>query len=287
MKKLLTSMLLVLFVALMLVPAGMAVSANPTLERSHLVGTWVWDGGDSYTIVIRNDGTMTTGTSLIPTQHNWTITDGNFMVNNVDWEIEMSNDGRSFSVFRPTLNARFSYTRVDSGNNNDNNFVDYPENDVTPDRPVTERTLEERLIGTWAWADSDTYRIIFRADGTMTTGMWPLRVNRTWTVTNNRLIVDGTDWQLQLSNDGRSFSVLRPDLGTRYTYTRFSDDYASSSAAWVFIVGGFCCLIFVGAIILIIVLVMRKKKKPNPQMTPQWSTAGSDPNNFNNNNPSA
>jgi len=161
---------------------------------------------------------------------------------------------------------------------------DYVETPATPTTNNTEQTLEDRLIGTWDWNDS--YRIIFRADGTMQTGIWPFRVNRNWTVTNNRLIVDGVDWQIQMSNDGRSFSVFRPDLNMRYTYVRYSDDYVGTSAAWVVILGGFCCLIFVGAIILIIVLVVRKKKKPNPQMTPQWTTAG-DPNNFNNNNPSA
>ena len=129
-----------------------------------------------------------------------------------------------------------------------------------------ELPLEERLIGTWRWdSEGSSWLIIFRADGTMLDGPAIFRTSYNWQIVGGRLIVDGIDWNIHMSDN--AFTVAR--YGQRintHTYVWYSDSTEGETTSLPIgriistaLIAGAVILV-VAAIILIVALRMNQRK---------------------------
>ncbi|MCL2562481.1 MAG: hypothetical protein FWE08_00370 [Oscillospiraceae bacterium] len=126
----------------------------------------------------------------------------------------------------------------------------YPQENAEPS------ALEELLVGTWRWETSDSWLIMFRPDGTGVDGPPGLRTRFVWHVENDRLFIDGTDYNIRIHGD--TITLDRFFSRTSYTYIRHSDETDLATSFWLFIVLG---PVFIGLPALIIVLVVRAVRR--------------------------
>jgi len=128
--------------------------------------------------------------------------------------------------------------------------------------------LEERLIGTWRWEDQYSWTLIFREDGTVLDGPPGMRTPLNWQVVNDRLIVDGEDWNVRFVGD--TFTADRY-FGISYTYIWDSDSTEGEASVWgivaiILACGAVFVVIAVAIGAVVIVLVRRNKRKAQEQM---------------------
>jgi len=122
----------------------------------------------------------------------------------------------------------------------------------------SQMSIEERLIGTWIWERGNSWLIIFREDGTLLDGPYGMRRLHDWEIVNDRLLIDGIDWNLRI-NDG---SITVDRLGRRtYTYSWYSDSTEGEARQPIPrpVVIGF--LVVVGAIVLLVVRSKQRKQR--------------------------
>ncbi|MCL2201390.1 MAG: hypothetical protein FWB75_05435 [Oscillospiraceae bacterium] len=123
----------------------------------------------------------------------------------------------------------------------------------------TDVSLEERLIGTWRWVDQHSWIVVFREDGTMLDGPPGLRTFYNWMIVNDRLFVNGVDWNLQLTDD--TMSLTRS--GVTYLYVWYSDSTeGEANLLWLIIIP----IVIVLIIVLVIVLLVRRSRKRRREM---------------------
>ncbi|MCL2842964.1 MAG: hypothetical protein FWE28_05780 [Oscillospiraceae bacterium] len=132
-------------------------------------------------------------------------------------------------------------------------------------------SLEKHLIGTWRWeATSSSWRIIFREDGTMLDGPSSFRTIYNWQAVNDRLIVNGIDWNIRLTDN--AITVDRYGQGNNtHTYIWYSDSTEGETSftfIWLILI---VLLIPVGVIVLIVVLVRKRKRKQLNRLLEQSS----------------
>jgi len=108
-------------------------------------------------------------------------------------------------------------------------------------------SLEEFLIGTWHFTDTD-WILVFREDGTLIDGLPGMRRTSTWQVIYGRLLVDNRDWNLRVSGD----KITVDRLSGTYSYIWYSDSTEAVTEMWFFGV----LIIAVLAIIACIVVLM-------------------------------
>ena len=120
----------------------------------------------------------------------------------------------------------------------------------------TQSSLEQHLIGTWRWEYQHSWIIVFREDGTMLDGTPLLRTNHNWEIVNDRLFVDGDDWNIRTT--ANTITVDR--LGSTYTYIWYSDSTeGGTSHLIVFIIIGTIAVI--GIIVFTFVRRSRRKRQ--------------------------
>lgn len=125
--------------------------------------------------------------------------------------------------------------------------------------------LEERLIGTWRWEDQHSWTLIFREDGTVLDGPPGMRTPYNWSVVNDRLIVDGEDWNVRITDN-----TLTADryFGISYTYNWYSDSTEGEASIWGIVLACGAVFVVIAAVIgaVVFVLVRRSRRKAQQQM---------------------
>jgi hypothetical protein len=121
----------------------------------------------------------------------------------------------------------------------------------------SEIPLEEFLIGTWRWTTMDSWVVIFREDNTMLDGPPGLRTVYSWQIINDRLFVDGDDWNLRITNN----TITVDRLSSTYTYVWYSDSTEGETSLWLLGIVTIFIIVIIGIIVLIIVLISRRKKR--------------------------
>ena len=126
--------------------------------------------------------------------------------------------------------------------------------------------LEWRLIGTWRWEGQHSWIMVFREDGTMLDGPPGLRSTYNWEVVGNSLIVDGADWNIQIT--GNTITVDRYGRSrSRYTYVWYSDSTEGATSSWFLVIIGILILSIAGAVVLSVVRRdQRRKRQEQPQL---------------------
>ena len=122
--------------------------------------------------------------------------------------------------------------------------------EVYPDADTEPISLEELLIGTWRWTDTNSYIIVFRPDGTGISGFPGLRFELVWHVDNGRLFIDGLDQNIRIDDD--TITIDRFFSGTTYTYFRYSYETDASTSGWLLAVIGFVLLGFLAGVVVLI-----------------------------------
>ena len=133
--------------------------------------------------------------------------------------------------------------------------------------------LDQRLLGTWRWEYQHSWIVVFREDGTLLDGPPILRTTYSWQVVNDRLIVDGVDWNIRFTGD--TFTVDRYGRNS-YTYVWYSASTEGETSYLFFFIllGVLGVIVFV--VVLIIVLSARKRRRKRevpPPQTPAWDPA--------------
>ena len=118
--------------------------------------------------------------------------------------------------------------------------------------------LEQRLIGTWRWENQHSWIVVFREDGTLLDGPPGFRTVYNWQVVDERLFVNGVDWNIRLTDS--TITVTRYGRST-YTYIWYSDSTEGETSLWLPILVVMFIIIVIGVIVLIIVLSRRKKRQ--------------------------
>jgi len=126
--------------------------------------------------------------------------------------------------------------------------------------------LEQRLVGTWRWESQHSWIVVFRADGTMLDGPRGLRANYNWMVVNDRLFVDGEDWNVRFIDD----NMILDRLGRTYIYFWYSDSTEGETSFMLIWIIAIVILAVIGLIVFLIVfLIVRKNRRKDQQMQPQ------------------
>jgi hypothetical protein len=121
--------------------------------------------------------------------------------------------------------------------------------------------LEQRLIGTWQWDGPSDWVIIFREDGTLLDGTALFRNQHSWRVADERLIIDGIDWNIRFNGD--TFTVNRHGFSGEYTYFWYSDSVEGETS---FLFVGVLAIIFLvivafAVIIIVSAIVLSKRSE--------------------------
>lgn len=127
--------------------------------------------------------------------------------------------------------------------------------DVTDDA----YSLEQRLIGTWRWENPlSSWIIIFREDGTMLDGPSFLRTSYNWQVVNGRLLVNGVDWNIRITDN--TITVDRYGRNT-HTYVWYSDSTEGETSLLLLGLIGIVMMIVIGTIVTIVLIRRNRRKK--------------------------
>ena len=129
--------------------------------------------------------------------------------------------------------------------------------------------LEQQLIGTWRWEVMDSWILVFREDGTMIDGVPGFRTEYSWEVVDDRLMVDGIDWNLRwdVRTEWPPLAIVVDRYGRdTYTYVWHSSSTEAETSMWLFWL--FISFV-VGLIVLVVWLIKRRKKRKESQQIEQ------------------
>jgi len=124
--------------------------------------------------------------------------------------------------------------------------------------------LEQRLIGTWRSELQHSWIVVFREDGTVLDGPPGFRTIYNWQVINDRLIIDGVDWNIRITDN----TITVDRYGSRtFTYIWYSGSTEGETSLMLFGVIGIIIIawIVIVAVIVIIVLIIAHKNRRKQQ----------------------
>ena len=121
--------------------------------------------------------------------------------------------------------------------------------------------LEQRLIGTWRWeSPNSSWIIVFREDGTMLDGPSFHRTIYNWQVIDDRLIVNGIDWNIRVTDN--TITLDRRGRSHRtYTYVRYSDSTEGETSARIFYIIAAVIVFVIVTVSLIAIRVSRRRRQ--------------------------
>ena len=126
--------------------------------------------------------------------------------------------------------------------------------------------LEQRLVGTWRWESQHSWIVVFRADGTMLDGPPGMRINYNWMVVNDRLFVDGEDWNVRFIDNNMILDRWGTDTYIYFWYSDSTEGETSFMLIWIIAI---VILAVIGLIVFLIVfLIVRKNRRKDQQMQP-------------------
>ena len=123
--------------------------------------------------------------------------------------------------------------------------------------------LEQQLIGTWRWNDSPSWIVVFREDGTMLDGTSIWRTTFNWRVVNDRLLIDGVDWNVRIVGD--TMTLDRHGFNTTYTYTWYSHSTEGETSGLIWLILLIFFLVLIAVITIVVIIVVRTSIKNNKQ----------------------
>jgi len=137
--------------------------------------------------------------------------------------------------------------------------------------------LEQRLIGTWRWTNQHSWIIVFREDGTMLDGGPGLRTIYNWMVVNDRLFVNGVDWNIRITDS--TITVERYGRSTNTnTYVWYSDSTDGETSMWFMAIILIVILAAIAGIVVgIVLLCTRKSRRANRLARQQMQHNNSQP----------
>ena len=128
--------------------------------------------------------------------------------------------------------------------------------------------LEQRLIGTWRWDTGRSWIMVFREDGTMLDGFPGLRTTYNWQVVNNRLFVNGVDWNIRITDN--TITLDRYGRST-YTYVWYSSSTDGDTSLWLLAIIGIMILTAFAAIVAVVTwLIIRRRGRQRDQQYQQY-----------------
>jgi len=127
-------------------------------------------------------------------------------------------------------------------------------------------SLEQRIIGTWRWENQHSWIVVFREDGTMLDGAPLWRSFYNWSVIDDRLIVDGVDWNIRIDGDAITVDRYGSSFFT-YTYVWYGDSTEGEASFLIFyIIAAIIIFIIAASIVVGIILLVyfgRKNRNKN------------------------
>ena len=122
-------------------------------------------------------------------------------------------------------------------------------------------SLKQHLIGTWRWEHQHSWILIFREDSTMLDGPPGFRTVYSWQIVDDRLIVDGVDWNIRLADN--TITIDRYGRST-HTYVWYSDSTEGETTLWLIAFIGIIIAVGIGIFVFIFVRRSRRKKRQIP-----------------------
>jgi len=126
--------------------------------------------------------------------------------------------------------------------------------------------LEQRLIGTWRSELQRSWIVIFREDGTVLDDPPGLCTIYNWQVVNDRLIINGVDWNIHISDN----AITVDRYGNRtFTYIWYSYSTEGETSLMFFGIIGIIIIAWIVIIVVIVTIVLicvRRNRRKEQQI---------------------